>query len=45
MKVFRTDNGEEFISVKLKDFCNKKRIIIKYTVPYIHKENGIAERG
>lgn len=45
MKVLRADGGGEFISAKLKDFCDKKGITIKYAAPYMHEENGIAERG
>lgn len=47
MKTFYVDGGGggEFISVKLKNICNKKSITIKYTVPYIFKENGFVERG
>ena len=44
MKVFHIDSSEKFISVKLKDFCNKKSIKIKYVALYIYKENGIVER-
>lgn len=45
MKALRADGGGEFISAKLKDFCDKKGITIKYAAPYMHEENGIAERG
>lgn len=45
MKALYTDGGREFISAKLKDICNKKGISIKYEAPYMHKENGLAERG
>lgn len=34
----------EFLSVKLKDFCNKKTIKIKYITLYISKEKVIAKR-
>lgn len=44
MKALRADGGGEFISAKLKDFCKKKNITIKYAAPYMHEENGIAER-
>lgn len=30
---------------KLKDICDRKDIIIKYAAPYMHEENGLAERG
>lgn len=45
MKALRADGRREFISTKLKDFCEKKGITIKYAAPYIHKENGVAEQG
>lgn len=45
MKVLRADGGGEFISAKLKDFCDKKGITIKYAAPYMHEKNGIAEQG
>ncbi len=38
-----TDGGGEFINVALKNFCNKKGIYIRYTTPYMHKENGITK--
>ena len=45
IQVIRADEGREFISTKLKEFCDRRRIRIKYVAPYIHKENGIEERG
>lgn len=45
LKMLRTNNREEFILAKLKDFYNQTRITIKYTEPYIHKENGLTKRG
>lgn len=45
MKVLRADGGGEFISVKLRLFCEKQGIAIKYAAPYVHEENGLAERG
>ena len=45
MKALRADGGGEFISTKLKDFCEKKGITIKYAAPYMYEENGVAERG
>lgn len=43
MKVFCANGEGEFISAKLKDFCNKKKITIKYATLYMPKENGVAE--
>lgn len=45
MKALRADGGGGFISTKLKDFCDKRGIAIKYAAPYMHEENGVAERG
>lgn len=45
MKALRADGGGEFISAKLKDFCNKRGITIRYAASYMHEENGITERG
>lgn len=45
MKALRADRGREFISTKLKDFCVKKSITIKYAAPYMHKKNGVAKQG
>lgn len=33
------------MSIKLRDFCKEKGIQIRYATPYLHEENGIAERG
>lgn len=45
MKILRADGGGEFISVKLRLFCRKRGIAIRYAAPYVHEENGLAERG
>ena len=45
MKVLRADGGGKFISTKLKSFCEKRGIVIKYVAPYMHEENRLAERG
>lgn len=45
MKMLRADGGGEFISTKLRLFCEKRGIAIKYAAPYVHKENRLAERG
>lgn len=45
MKVLRADGGGEFISAKLKSFCEKRGIVIGYAAPYVHEENELAERG
>lgn len=38
------DGGGEFISAALKSFCEDRSITIGYAAPYMHEENGIAER-
>lgn len=45
MKILRADGGGKFISAKRKEFCEKRDITIKYAAPYMHKENGLAQRG
>ncbi len=45
MKILLADSGGEFISIKLRLFCEKRDIIIRYTASYIHEENRLAERG
>ena len=45
IKAFQANGGVKFISIKLRKFCDKKKIVIKYTTPYLHKENILVERG
>ena len=45
LQTLRADGGGEFISAKLRNFCKKRGIVIKYAAPYMHEENGLAERG
>lgn len=40
----RCDNGGEYTSRKMKDFCNGEGILIQYTTPYTPELNGVAER-
>lgn len=44
MKIFCANGGGEFIFAKLKDFCDRKRIKIKYAILYISEENGVTEQ-
>lgn len=44
IKVLQADDGREFISTKLKSFCKKRGIVIRYAALYIHKKNGLAKR-
>ena len=43
LATFKQTMGGKFISIILEDICNQKRIDIKYTIPFMHKENSIAE--
>lgn len=45
MKTLCADRRGKFMFIKLRDFCNKKGLILKYVTSYIHKENDIAEKG
>ena len=40
----RSDNGGEYISRELNDFCQKEGIKRELTVPYNPQQNGVAER-
>jgi len=40
----RCDNGGEFKSHRLVNFCNQKGIKLEYTLPYSPQENGVSER-
>lgn len=40
----RCDNGGEYTSNMLKNFCNTKGIKIEYTLPHSSQQNGTAER-
>lgn len=44
IKVLQADGGRKFISAKLKFFCEKQGIVIKYAAPYMYKKNVLAER-
>ena len=45
MKMLRADGDGVFILTKLRLFREKRGTAIKYAVPYVHEENGLAERG
>lgn len=40
----RCDNGGEYSSNEMKNFCAMKGIVIEYTTPYDPELNGVAER-
>ncbi len=44
LKTFRADGGGEFISIKLRVFCEKREIALKYATSYMHQEKSLAER-
>lgn len=40
----RCDNGGEYVSQEIVNYCGTKGIILDYTVPYTPEQNGKAER-
>ena len=44
VKALRSNNGGEYISGKLKDFCSKEGIRRELIVPRNPQQNGVAER-
>ena len=44
IKIFRSDNGEEFTSSDFIDFCKEVGIRKETIVPYNPEQNGVAER-
>lgn len=38
------DNGREYLSTEMKEFCVEKGISYHFTVPYTPQQNGVAER-
>jgi len=44
LKVLRTDNGLEFVSEQLNEFCRKRGIKRHRTVAYTPQQNDLAER-
>lgn len=42
--VLRCDNGGEYISEKIKDFCKSNGTVIDYATPYTPEQNGKSER-
>ncbi|KAG0419783.1 hypothetical protein EQH57_0401 [Dictyocoela roeselum] len=39
-----TDNGREFANKKVKEWADKKGIIVNFSIPYYHPSNGRVER-
>ena len=44
LKCLRTDNGGEYISRELREYCSKHRIRHEKTVPSTPQHNGVVER-
>lgn len=38
IRALNIDKDDKFILGKIKKFCNKKDIMIKYTAPYLYKK-------
>ncbi len=45
IKVFRSDNGGEFMSNKFDEFLKKEGIARQTSAPYTPQQNGVAERA
>ena len=44
IRVICSDNGGEYISKAMKDFCHQEGIVQQLTVPYTPQQNGVSER-
>ena len=44
LKRLRTDNGGEYISKELKEYCSKHGIMHEKTVPNTPQHKGVVER-
>lgn len=44
VSVIRSDNGGEYTSKEMKNWCRGRGIILNYTIPYTPQHNGKAER-
>ncbi|KAJ0522072.1 putative RNA-directed DNA polymerase [Helianthus annuus] len=44
VKVFRSDNGTEFINSKMDSFCKSKGILHQTSCSYTPQQNGVVER-
>ncbi|GBN50530.1 Retrovirus-related Pol polyprotein from transposon TNT 1-94 [Araneus ventricosus] len=40
LKVFRSDNGGEYIGKEIEDFLKEQGIVHQFTVPYSSQQNG-----
>ena len=44
VKMFRSDNGTEFMNKSLDAFCESKGIVRQYSIPRTPEQNGVVER-
>lgn len=44
IKALCADKKGEFIFIKLKNFCKKRSIVVKFTTSYIYEKNGLVKR-
>lgn len=44
IEILRCDNGREYISKEMKEFCKNNGTVIDFTNPYTPQQNGKAER-
>ncbi|KAJ0519517.1 putative RNA-directed DNA polymerase [Helianthus annuus] len=44
IKIFRSDNGTEFVNSKMESFCKSKGILQQTTCAYTPQQNGVVER-
>ncbi|KAG0419938.1 Pro-Pol polyprotein, partial [Dictyocoela muelleri] len=44
-KLIISDNGKEFRNKNIAEWCNKRGIEQKFSIPYFHEENGRIERA
>ena len=45
INILRSENGGEFTSNELNDFCKEDGIKRELTIPYNPQQNGVAERN
>lgn len=44
VKVFRSDNGKEFLNRQFADYFENEGIVHQTSTPYCHQQNGLVER-
>lgn len=45
VKTIRSDNGGEYRSTAMREFCQQKNIIQEFTIPHTPEQNGMCERA